>query len=461
MTQPPPLPPGGQDEGERAFQEWMRSRPPREDSAPASVEFMAMMREAAARQAEAEAAKAQIRHAAARARQAAQAHDLDAPVPAEAHATAEVSAQGPLVADTRPPRSRAGNGAAAYTPETAPEREADAPRAPKPTARARTAQRAERKAERDAVREAGRDAGRDPERDADDTPRYGRERARRAVSVIGGFTRSAFVVTLSAVLLATVFMWATPNEFIQPGVRSELGAGIATAAFAESAAGGSLPTAAPTPNWARKVGIVSGHRGPQNDPGAVCPDGLTENSINYSVAQRVVDTLQARGYDVVLLDEFDARLDNFQADALVSIHANTCRDFGEPVSGYLIAAAAARITARGNDQVLVDCVSRHYAVATGLQRRDGVTIDMTDYHTFREIHPLTPAAIIELGFMLADREILTERPDDMAAGIIDGILCFIEPGSPQSQFQLPTPTPPPADGATAIPFTPLPTLPPG
>jgi N-acetylmuramoyl-L-alanine amidase len=54
---------------------------------------------------------------------------------------------------------------------------------------------------------------------------------------------------------------------------------------------------------------------------------------------------------------------------------------------------------------------------------------MTDYHTFREINRATPAAILELGFMLADREILTTRPDVLANGVTDGILCFLEPGT--------------------------------
>jgi hypothetical protein len=61
---------------------------------------------------------------------------------------------------------------------------------------------------------------------------------------------------------------------------------------------------------------------------------------------------------------------------------------------------------------------------------------MTDYHTFREIHPLTPAAIIELGFMLADRPVLTGKQEEMARGITDGILCYLEPGELP-----PTPTP--------------------
>ncbi|MBK9747458.1 MAG: N-acetylmuramoyl-L-alanine amidase [Chloroflexi bacterium] len=251
----------------------------------------------------------------------------------------------------------------------------------------------------------------------------GQKRVRRRLSMVGGFLRSIIVVVVAAGLMATIFTWWTPNGFIADGVRAELSIVMATQAVPTI-----VPTSQPTPNWAMRIGIVSGHRGPEDDPGAVCPDGLTEAEINFAVAQRVVDSLRGLGYTVDLLDEFDPRLQNYQAAALVSIHANTCQSWGiETVSGYLIAAAAARISARGNDDALVECIAGTYAASTQLQRRTGVTIDMTDYHSFREIHPLTPAAIIELGFMLADRDLLVNRQEDMARGITDGVLCYLSP----------------------------------
>ena len=249
-----------------------------------------------------------------------------------------------------------------------------------------------------------------------------KRRRRRTVSLLGGFLRSIMMVTVAAGLMATIFVWWTPNQFISSDVRSELGQGLEAAA-AEPA----LPTPQPTPNWLRKVGVVAGHRGPELDPGAVCPDGLTEAEITFDVAQRVVVGLRGQGFSVDLLDEFDPRLENYQAAALISIHANTCQDFGEVVSGYLVAAAASRVTARGDDEILVDCVARYYRQATGLERHSGLTEDMTNYHTFREIHSLTPATIIEIGFMLADRDLLTRQADLVAEGVTNGVMCFLTP----------------------------------
>jgi len=245
------------------------------------------------------------------------------------------------------------------------------------------------------------------------------DRRRDTVSLLGGFLRAFFLVSFAGGLIATILVWWTPPEFITGSVRRELGmAGLAVEAQPR-------PTAAPTPNWLQRIGIVSGHRGPELDPGAVCLDGLAEADINFDVAQRVVRDLRGNGYTVDLLDEFDPRLDDYQAAALVSIHANTCRPFSERVSGFLVAAAAARVAARTRDDILVDCIARHYARATGLERHEGVTEDMTSYHTFREIHLWTPAAIIETGFMLADRALLTEGADRVADGVTGGILCFL------------------------------------
>lgn len=252
------------------------------------------------------------------------------------------------------------------------------------------------------------------------------KRRTQTVSLLGGLMRTFLLVIASAGLMATILSWWTDADFLRPDMRRNLQAMIA--AEAPTAA----PTAAPTPNFLRRIGIVSGHRGPGQeavyDPGAVCPDGLTENEINYNVASRVVEQLRARGYTVELLDEFDPRLTGYAADALVSIHANTCRDFGEYVSGFLVAKAAAKPEG-GPDTRLAECIATHYGLLSGLQRREGLTVDMTDYHNFREIDPLTPAAILELGFMLADRKIMTEQPDLLARGITEGIVCFLDPAS--------------------------------
>jgi N-acetylmuramoyl-L-alanine amidase len=268
---------------------------------------------------------------------------------------------------------------------------------------------------------------------------------RRRAGMFGGFFRTVLILVIAGGLASTIFTWFTSPDFLDRRVASSLVVAESTLVSTVQA------TVLPTPNYLKKIGIVSGHRGPsvtgQEDPGAVCDDGLTEASINFEVATRVVRTLRGLGYSVDLLDEFDERLNNYQAAALVSIHANTCRDFGERVSGFLVAKAAVRPQG-GIDDLLAECIGLNYGNRIGLERRFNLTVDMTDYHTFREIHPLTPAAIIELGFMKDDREVLTTRQDDMAQAITEGILCFLSPDPNQllatPDFFINTATPSPS-----------------
>ncbi|KPL18474.1 MAG: hypothetical protein AMJ93_13770 [Anaerolineae bacterium SM23_84] len=181
--------------------------------------------------------------------------------------------------------------------------------------------------------------------------------------------------------------------------------------------------ATPTTKVSR-VGILAGHYGPENDPGAVCPDGLREVDINLAVAERVVTALQQRGYEAELLEEYDDRLNGYQADALLSIHSDAC-DIPE-ASGFKVARVSFSAIPEIED-VLVECLYQEYGRITGLSRHDySITPDMHGYHAFLKIHPETPGAIIEMGFMGADRYILVNRPELLAEGIVQGLLCFLQ-----------------------------------
>lgn len=189
-----------------------------------------------------------------------------------------------------------------------------------------------------------------------------------------------------------------------------------------------IPTAtrvppSPTPTRPpKRVGLVAGHWG--YDSGAVCPDGLTEVEINLAVAQSVKALLEDQGYAVDLLEEFDAALEGYMADALVSIHADSCNI--PEASGFKVASVLHSALPEEEDR-LVKCLREEYQEATGLSfHAHSITYDMTEYHAFYEIAPQTPAAIIETGFMAADRQILLEQQDKVAQGITNGIVRFLE-----------------------------------
>jgi len=185
------------------------------------------------------------------------------------------------------------------------------------------------------------------------------------------------------------------------------------------------PAQSPTPHIPR-IGIIAGHTG--SDSGALCPDGLKEVDINTDIARRVVALVTNLGWQADLLEEFDPRLNGYQADALLSIHADSCTYPGK--TGFKMARAESSYMPEASDR-LITCISSSYQEHTGLEfDPHTITYDMTRYHAYYEIDRNTPAAIIEAGFMLDDRELLTEHPDVVAQGIVDGLICFIEGGAP-------------------------------
>lgn len=178
-----------------------------------------------------------------------------------------------------------------------------------------------------------------------------------------------------------------------------------------------------TPAARPRVGIVAGHW--QYDSGAVCPDGLTEVEVNLSIATLVRQNLLAEGYEVDLLAEYDQRLYQYEAAALVSIHNDSCVFINDEATGFKVAAAIFTTNPEKANR-LTACLTSRYMQATNLPfHANTITPDMSDYHAFGEIDPDTPAAIIETGFLNLDRQILTQHPDVIAHGVTSGILCFL------------------------------------
>jgi N-acetylmuramoyl-L-alanine amidase len=190
------------------------------------------------------------------------------------------------------------------------------------------------------------------------------------------------------------------------------------------------PADAPTPTDEHPgmplVGIVAGHWG--NDSGAECPDGVTEQQVNLEIARRVTEKLRAAGVWTDLLQEFDSRLNNYRADVLLSIHADSCDpiDADPPATGFKVARSAASAIPTTEDR-LVTCLKNEYQKVTKMAfHANSITHDMTSYHSFSEVNPDTPAAIIETGFLYLDYDIIVKQPDLPAQGIANGILCFLD-----------------------------------
>jgi N-acetylmuramoyl-L-alanine amidase len=223
-------------------------------------------------------------------------------------------------------------------------------------------------------------------------------------------------IMVYAFLLASLFTLFTPNNLFSGQTLQRM--------FQAWQANPTLvaqPILQPVQSTSR-IGIVSGHW--NNDSGSVCADGLKEADVNLAIASLVQQKLTQEGFQVDLLEEFDSRLSQYQAIALVSIHSDTCEYLTDQATGFKVAAALETAYPE-NTSRLEACLVDRYGTTTGLPYRLGNTNDMTYYHAFNEVNAGTPAVIIEVGYLNLDRQILTSQQSLIADGIVNGLLCYI------------------------------------
>ncbi len=244
-------------------------------------------------------------------------------------------------------------------------------------------------------------------------------RARRSVrtDLLARLSRTFLVlsaIALFGVLIAFVGMSQRPRDASAVPTASSV---PSKTAFVPT------PTLPPPPS----VALVAGHWG--YDTGAVCPppDNTREVDVTLDVARRAKTLLEARGYRVEILEEFDARLSKERRDyaprAFLSIHADSCI---YDVRGFKIARAANSAIPLEDDR-LVRCVKSHYADATLLPyHADTITPNMLEYHGLQKIAPQTPGAILELGFLGSDGDLLKNKRALPAQGIADGVEAFLK-----------------------------------
>ena len=195
-------------------------------------------------------------------------------------------------------------------------------------------------------------------------------------------------------------------------------------------------------NWKRpegplQVGVQVGHwknnevpeelSGLKRNGGGASGGGKSEWEAVLAIAQQTKILLEARG---IVVDLLSATIPvGYSADAFMSIHADG--NGSAAISGFKIAGPRRDFSGRAS--ALVSALYESYGRETGLDQDTNVTRRMSGYYAFNwrryehAIHPMTPAVIIETGFMTSpdDRAIIIDRPDRAAKGIADGIINFL------------------------------------
>lgn len=236
----------------------------------------------------------------------------------------------------------------------------------------------------------------------------------------------------------TITLEPASTNFVQPAGASTPAAAFSlpTAAIttATPTAATATPSAIPTPAVPR-VGLQVGHWQSDELPDELARlrgstgaafAGYTEAEVNLVITRRVAQVLEAQG---VIVDVLPATVPiSYSADAFVTIHADGSSS--PATRGFKIAAPWRSSPA---SQHLLNTLIAEYAAATSMPQDDAITFNMRGYYAFswrrfqHAISRTTPATIVEMGFLssAADRALLIEQPDMVAAGIANGILRYL------------------------------------
>jgi hypothetical protein len=212
-------------------------------------------------------------------------------------------------------------------------------------------------------------------------------------------------------------------------------------------------------NWERtpgplRVGLQIGHLDndqvpeelsglTRNGAGAVAA-GYNERDTVAVIAELAAERLRAAGVEVDVLPATVPP--GYEADAFVSVHADGNNNTS--IRGFKIAGP--RRDYSGRSAALVAALYDAYDESTGLPQDPSISRRMTAYYAFNwpryehAVHPFTPAAIVETGFLTnpIDRAFLLNQAERAATGIAEGVLAFlaadVPPQAPPLSLTAPT-----------------------
>jgi N-acetylmuramoyl-L-alanine amidase len=164
--------------------------------------------------------------------------------------------------------------------------------------------------------------------------------------------------------------------------------------------------------------------------------GVREVDVNLAVTERLAVRLRERGYVVDILPATVPP--GYRADVFLAVHADASTS-GTPHGFKLARSRWTRLPA--TDDALVRAITAEYGATTGLAWSDAITRNMTGYYAFNNrrrqhaIHPTTPAAIIEMGYLThaGDRAFLLGRMDQVVVGIERGVVRFLDERPPVAE----------------------------
>ena len=231
-----------------------------------------------------------------------------------------------------------------------------------------------------------------------------------AYTVLSGFQT---VLSIAVVMATLLTLWNPRKLLSTPNLSALLQASVVQ----------EKETTPQPEDTSNHIGLLAGHW--KDSSGEVCADGLAEADVNQAIANRVAQSLTDMGYKVDIFPEFDLALLNYHSAVLVAIYSGSCANNPFPPSGFKISSS---LTAKQPEQTdnLAICLAEQYQKTTKLPfSYEVINPDHPSYHIFRDIHPDTPAVMIEVGSLSTDRNIIISQTESVSDGIVAGILCVL------------------------------------
>lgn len=187
----------------------------------------------------------------------------------------------------------------------------------------------------------------------------------------------------------------------------------------------SILTGKPIKVEGKAIAIVSGHWG--SDTGSICPNGIMEYEVNAEIANLIRRNLEDKHLTINEFSEFDQDLLEYNGAAIIVLRTGTCEYINDNATGFYVTNAISQERS-ANTTELTRCLTKKYDEETKLPyfSDDFLDSDLSQYHSFAEVDKEIPIAIIQMGFLNLDAMILTEKAENVANGIADGISCYLE-----------------------------------
>ncbi|HUW22191.1 MAG TPA: N-acetylmuramoyl-L-alanine amidase [Candidatus Bathyarchaeia archaeon] len=193
------------------------------------------------------------------------------------------------------------------------------------------------------------------------------------------------------------------------------------------------------PEGPLRVGLQAGHWKNSELPdelvklrktsGGTSNGNTAEWEVNLAICKEIKKILEKED---IVVDILPATVPtSYWADAFVSIHADGSTS--PKTSGFKVAAPRRDLTGKANG--LIALIKQEYAKITGFDEDPNITMNMSGYYAFswrrfeHAIHPMTPAAILETGFLTNPTEarMLIKNPQIPAQAIAQALINFLKP----------------------------------